>query len=130
MQFISTNSIDDAGLDLTMTEEHYAPGGKLIKTIELEPGGGKVEVNDSNKRKYLTLLARYRLGLSPAPHKTDAFSPQVKAFVEGFYSIIPEQLMETFNEVITWHASKYAHACTVVSKDVRRSRHAHQGFKF
>ncbi len=36
-----------------------------------------VQVKEDNKRMYLTLLARHRLGLSPAPYRHDSFSPQV-----------------------------------------------------
>ena len=42
VQFIIKNDITDAGLDLTMSEEHYASGGKLTETVDLVPGGNKV----------------------------------------------------------------------------------------
>jgi hypothetical protein len=81
-----------------MSEEHYAAGGKLTETVELVPGGAKVNVTDANKKMYLTLLARHRLGLSRRPYNTDSLAPQVKAFVEGFYSIVSEGLLETFDD--------------------------------
>ena len=38
-----------------------------LRTIPLVPGGEKTVVKDSNKKKYLTLLARHRLGLVAQP---------------------------------------------------------------
>jgi len=55
--------------------------GTLLRATNLLPGGDNVAVTDSNKRQYLTLLARLRLGLAPQPHKPESTSPQVRAFI-------------------------------------------------
>ena len=64
--------MDTAGLDLTFVEEQYDSKGKLVKTVPLAPGGAKIAVTDANKKRYLTLLARHRLGLLAQPHLPDA----------------------------------------------------------
>lgn len=97
VKYMLEKDIDDAGLDLTMTEEEYGANGKLLKTIPLVPGGDKVPVKEWNKKRYLTLLARYRLGLLPQPHLPSGICPQMRAVAEGFYSIVPEALMEAFD---------------------------------
>ena len=77
VHFMIENDIDDAGLDLTFTEETYNSKGKLLKTVPLVPDGDKLAVRDSNKKRYLTLLARHRLGLLAQPYLTQTRSPQV-----------------------------------------------------
>eukprot|EP00961_Rhodomonas_salina_P162521 2188996-Rhodomonas_salina.2 len=69
------------------SQEEYGANGKLLKTIPLVPGGDKVPVKEWNKKRYLTLLARYRLGLLPQPHLPSGICPQMRAVAEGFYSI-------------------------------------------
>jgi len=98
VQFMIDNSIDEAGLDLHFVEETYSKTGSLLRSVELLPGGSKVPVNDANKRRYLRLLALHRLALLPQPWKTQEAAPQIRALVEGFYSIIPEELLEPFDE--------------------------------
>jgi hypothetical protein len=92
------SEVDGAGLDLTFTEELYNSKGKLLKTVALIPNGDKVAVTDANKKRYLTLLARYRLNLLNEPALPQARSLQLEAFAEGFYSIIPPGALENFDE--------------------------------
>jgi E3 ubiquitin-protein ligase HUWE1 len=68
VHFMLEKDIDDAGLDLTFAVETYNAKGKLLKTVPLVPEGDKLAVRDSNKKRYLTLLARHRLGLLAQPH--------------------------------------------------------------
>jgi hypothetical protein len=97
VKYMAENSIDDAGLDLMFVEERYSKKGVLLSATPLVPGGDKLPVTDANKKRYLTLLARFRLGLAPAPHRPDSSSPQVAAFLEGFYAMVPEDLLEPFD---------------------------------
>ena len=63
---------------------------KRTKQVDLKPNGGQIEVTDANKIEYLLLLANYRLA-----HRTEK---QIQAFADGFFSIIPKDLVCIFDE--------------------------------
>lgn len=57
--------------------------------IELVPGGRKIPVSNENKHEYVEKLTYYKLYSS--------IQKQVDAFLEGFYELIPKDLVGIFN---------------------------------
>lgn len=51
--------------------------------MDLKPNGRNVLVTDENKDEYIQLIAEYRL--------TTSIKPQLDAFLEGFYEIVPKE---------------------------------------
>lgn len=74
-------------LELTFSVEADEWG--VIKVIDLKPGGRELPVTDENKREYVELLVKHRL--------TNSIKEQVQAFVSGFTSIVPAELVSIFN---------------------------------
>ena len=81
------NSIDGV-LDLTFSEENDFFGQKSV--IELCPNGANVKVTDENKRDYVDAIARHRM--------TSAIQPQIHAFLEGFWNVLPRVSLQLFSD--------------------------------
>lgn len=81
------NDITDI-IDLTFSIEVDDFGTN--KVIDLKPDGHQIAVTETNKHEYVSLITEQRLVL--------AIKDQVNAFLEGFHDIIPEQLIQIFNE--------------------------------
>jgi len=77
-------------MELTFTEEEYDLNGKLIKCVDLIPGGSKKPVTADNKEQYLNALAQYRLGTK--------CEKEIAAFKKGLHEIVPEELLTSFDE--------------------------------
>lgn len=60
-----------------------------VEEIELVPGGKKVQVTNQNKEEYLQKLTYFKL--------YDNIKQQIEAFLEGFYELIPKELISIFN---------------------------------
>lgn len=75
-------------IDLTFSVETDDFG--TCKIVDLIPNGRNIAVTEANKHKYVNLIAQQKLVL--------AIKPQVDAFLEGFYEIIPANLIQIFNE--------------------------------
>jgi E3 ubiquitin-protein ligase HUWE1 len=58
------------------------------KIVELKEGGAKIPVTENNKQEYVRLVVSYRLD--------NSIKDQIKAFLEGFYDIIPRSLIQIF----------------------------------
>jgi len=86
LKWMLDNSIDGV-LELTFSVEADEWG--VLKVIDLKPGGRDLPVNDENKREYVELLVKHRL--------TNSIKEQVQAFVSGFTSIVPAELVSIFN---------------------------------
>jgi hypothetical protein len=71
-----------------MTYREEGPNGKM-RTIELIDNGSEVEVTEKNKHLYVSKLCQYRM--------TKSIADQLKAFLAGFYQIIPSHLIKIFN---------------------------------
>lgn len=69
--------------DMTFTVEHLI--GRDYVEFELVEGGETKKVTNENKREYLQALIEYKM-MKPV-------KMQMKAFLEGFYSIIPHSLI-------------------------------------
>ena len=60
------------------------------KIIDLIPNGRDISVTDENKQEYVKLIVEYRLLTS--------VKDQLDNFLEGFYSMIPRELVSIFDE--------------------------------
>lgn len=60
------------------------------KIIELKPDGENIPVTEENKQEYVKLIVEYRL--------IKSVKNQMDKFLEGFFSIIPQNLIKIFDE--------------------------------
>jgi len=90
VNFMTKNSIDDAGLELVFAHEEVDEKGRTISTHELKPGGSSMEVTDDNKHEYLSLLSEYLL--------RGRYEREISSFLQGFYTLVPEDMASIFEE--------------------------------
>ncbi|XP_066279414.1 apoptosis-resistant E3 ubiquitin protein ligase 1-like isoform X2 [Branchiostoma lanceolatum] len=88
VHYLETNDVKD--MELTFTEEVYDVIGKLVKTVELVPGGVHVQVTNDNKLQYLDSLAQYRLAAT--------VKEELEHFLKGLNELIPDNLLSIFDE--------------------------------
>ena len=74
-------------LDLNFTAETDYFGKK--ETVELKPAGAGVAVTEANKKEYVNLVAEHRM--------ITAIKPQITAFLQGFWELVPKRLISIFN---------------------------------
>eukprot|EP01025_Chloroclados_australasicus_P025412 TRINITY_DN25382_c0_g1_i2.p1 TRINITY_DN25382_c0_g1~~TRINITY_DN25382_c0_g1_i2.p1 ORF type:complete len:386 (+),score=37.31 TRINITY_DN25382_c0_g1_i2:150-1160(+) len=75
-------------LDLTFVAERDFFGRKEM--VELKEGGSKVQVTEDNKWEYVNLVAKHIM--------TDAIKAQIEAYLEGFWDMVPKNLISIFND--------------------------------
>jgi E3 ubiquitin-protein ligase NEDD4 len=63
--------------------------GEMV-TIDLKPGGGEVPVTEDNKKEYVDLVVEYRI--------SKRIKDQFDAFMSGFSELIPQDLINVFDE--------------------------------
>jgi len=81
-------SLEDIGMtEMTFSTESHAFGE--VTVVDLVEGGRDKFVTDDNKLEYIHLLANHRM--------TASIRPQIDAFLEGFYSLVPKQLISLFD---------------------------------
>ncbi|PVG00224.1 HECT-domain-containing protein [Serendipita vermifera] len=87
MTWMLENDITDV-IDETFTtvEDRF---GELV-TIELKPGGADIPVTEANKKEYVEAVIEYRV------HKR--VKEQFDAFMAGFAELIPQDLINVFDE--------------------------------
>ncbi|TFY79299.1 hypothetical protein EWM64_g4713 [Hericium alpestre] len=78
-----TDIIDET---FTTTEERF---GEMV-TIELKPGGEDVPVTEDNKKEYVDHVVEYRI--------SKRVKEQFDAFMSGFSELIPQDLINVFDE--------------------------------
>lgn len=85
--FYRDNDITDV-IDETFTtaEDRF---GEMVM-IELKPGGTDVPVTEENKKEYVECVVEYRI------HKR--VLEQFEAFISGFNELIPQELINVFDE--------------------------------
>ncbi|OZJ02783.1 putative E3 ubiquitin-protein ligase hulA [Bifiguratus adelaidae] len=81
------NDITDV-LDLTFSTEDERFGE--IVTIELKPGGEDIPVTEENKKEYVDLVTQWRIA--------KRVEKQSNAFKQGFNELIPQELINVFDE--------------------------------
>ena len=59
-------------------------------TVEREPGGADVEVTEENKKEYVDCVVEYRI--------SRRVKEQFDAFMSGFSELIPQDLINVFDE--------------------------------
>ena len=74
-------------LDLNFTAETDYFGKKEM--VELKPGGAQCPVTEDNKAEYVKKVCEHRM--------TTAIKPQIEAFLEGFWQLVPRDLISLFN---------------------------------
>merc|ERR1711871_1334063 len=74
-------------LDLNFTAETDYFGKKEM--VELKPGGAQCPVTEDNKAEYVRKVCEHRM--------TTAIKPQIEAFLEGFWQLVPRDLISLFN---------------------------------
>ncbi|KAI9493846.1 hypothetical protein BDB00DRAFT_882925 [Zychaea mexicana] len=87
LQWILDNDITDV-LDLTFSTDDDQFGD--VVTVDLKPGGRDIEVTEENKREYVNLVTEWRI--------SKRVEEQFKAFKEGFNQLIPQDLVNVFDE--------------------------------
>ncbi|KAL6933133.1 probable E3 ubiquitin-protein ligase RSP5 [Hanseniaspora guilliermondii] len=87
LKWMMENEIDGI-LDLTFAVDDEVFGE--IVQVELKPGGKDIEVTDENKKEYVELFTQWKIH--------DRVSAQLKAFMDGFNELIPEDLITVFDE--------------------------------
>ncbi|KAI8882360.1 E3 ubiquitin-protein ligase RSP5 [Backusella circina FSU 941] len=85
--WILENDITDV-LDLNFSTDDDRFGE--VVTVDLIPNGQQIEVTEENKKEYVNLITEWRI------HKR--VEEQFKAFKEGFNQLIPQDLVNVFDE--------------------------------
>jgi len=75
-------------LDLTFSTEDQR-FGELV-TIDLKENGRDIPVTDENKAEYVQLVSEWRI--------QKRVTEQLEAFSEGFHELVPQQLVNVFDE--------------------------------
>ncbi|XP_028966633.1 E3 ubiquitin-protein ligase HUWE1 [Galendromus occidentalis] len=86
--FLLEHKVEELGYDLTFSLEVQEFGANSIK--DLKQNGRHIVVTEETKHEYVRLVCQEKM--------TGAIRPQLNAFLEGFYEIIPKQLISIFNE--------------------------------
>ncbi|CBQ68081.1 probable ubiquitin-protein ligase [Sporisorium reilianum SRZ2] len=87
LQWMLDNSIEGIVEEtFTAVEDKF---GEMV-TVELKPGGEEVEVTDENKKDYVDLMTEWRI--------SKRVEEQFKAFISGFTELIPQDLINVFDE--------------------------------
>lgn len=87
LKWILENSIDGI-LDLTFSADDERFG--QVVTVDLKSDGRNIEVLDDNKKEYIELFTQWKI--------CDRVEEQFKAFMDGFNELIPEDLVNVFDE--------------------------------
>ncbi|KAI8361810.1 hypothetical protein EDC96DRAFT_512588 [Choanephora cucurbitarum] len=87
LTWILNNDITDI-LELTFSTDDDRFGEMV--TVDLIPNGQQIEVTEENKKEYVNLITEWRI------HKR--VEEQFKAFKEGFNQLIPQDLINVFDE--------------------------------
>uniref|UniRef100_A0A914KKJ5 HECT-type E3 ubiquitin transferase n=1 Tax=Meloidogyne incognita TaxID=6306 RepID=A0A914KKJ5_MELIC len=88
LEFLLNNSIEALGYDLMFCVEVEEFGVRSSR--QLKDNGSKLLVTDANKQEYVHLMCQMKM--------TGSIRQQLNAFLEGFYELIPRNLISIFNE--------------------------------
>lgn len=88
LQWMLDNDISGGILEQTFSTEDERFG---VMTVEdLKPGGRDIEVTNENKKEYVDLMVKWRI--------EKRIAEQFQAFKEGFQELIPQDLINVFDE--------------------------------
>ncbi|VDN03027.1 unnamed protein product [Thelazia callipaeda] len=88
LEFLLNNPIEDLGTELTFSLEVEEFGVQKMRM--LIENGSSIPVTDENKEEYVKLVCQMKM--------TGSINQQLKAFLDGFYEIIPKNLISIFDE--------------------------------
>ncbi|KAG8199864.1 hypothetical protein JTE90_015857 [Oedothorax gibbosus] len=88
LAYLQDNAVGSLGYDLTFSVEVQEFG--VTEVRDLKPNGRNIPVTEETKFDYVKLVCQEKM--------TGAIRKQLKAFLEGFYEIIPKRLISIFNE--------------------------------
>lgn len=81
---LQAENVEEMCLDFTIEESVMG----CHKVVELIPDGANVNVTDANKREFVERYCNYVL--------KDRYLNQIKAFLAGFYSVVPRSFLSIF----------------------------------
>lgn len=87
LEWTLNNDITDI-LELTFSVEDDQFGE--IVTVDLKPGGRDIPVDNDNKREYVELVTEWKI--------SRRVEEQFKSFLAGFNELIPQELVNVFDE--------------------------------
>ncbi|GKT52539.1 E3 ubiquitin-protein ligase RSP5 [Colletotrichum spaethianum] len=88
LQWMLDNDISGGILEQTFSTEDERFG---VMTVEdLIPGGRDIEVTNENKKEYVDLMVKWRI--------EKRIAEQFQAFKDGFHELIPQDLVNVFDE--------------------------------
>jgi E3 ubiquitin-protein ligase HUWE1 len=85
LKWILENDITDV-LESTFSVQSEEFG--VMKLVDLKPNGSKIPVTNENKEEYVKLITEHKM--------TTSIKPQISAFLEGFYELVPTNLVSIF----------------------------------
>lgn len=88
LQWMLDNDISGGILEQTFSTEDERFG--VVTEEDLIPGGRDIEVTNENKKEYVELMVKWRI--------EKRIEEQFKAFKEGFSELIPQDLINVFDE--------------------------------
>ncbi|XP_045889398.1 E3 ubiquitin-protein ligase NEDD4a isoform X1 [Micropterus dolomieu] len=86
LMWILENDPTDLDLRFTIDEELFGQ----TRQHELKPGGTDIVVTNDNKKEYIHLVMQWRF--------VNRIQKQMSAFKEGFFELIPQDLIKIFDE--------------------------------
>jgi len=88
LQWMLDNDISGGILEQTFSTEDERFG--VMTTEDLIPGGRDTDVTNENKKEYVDLMVKWRI--------EKRIAEQFQAFKEGFHELIPQELINVFDE--------------------------------
>lgn len=88
LQWMLDNDISGGILEQTFSTEDERFG--VLTTEDLIPDGRNIEVTNENKKEYVDLMVKWRI--------EKRIAEQFQAFKEGFQELIPQDLINVFDE--------------------------------
>ncbi|XP_035538162.1 E3 ubiquitin-protein ligase NEDD4a isoform X2 [Morone saxatilis] len=86
LMWILENDPTDLDLRFTIDEELFGQ----THQHELKPGGAEIVITNDNKKEYIHLVMQWRF--------VNRIQKQMSAFKEGFFELIPQDLIKIFDE--------------------------------
>ncbi len=81
------HNVSELGYNLTFSTEVQEFG--VTEARDLKPNGSNIIVTEENKMEYIQLVTQMKM--------TAGIQKQLNALLEGFYDIIPKELITIFN---------------------------------
>uniref|UniRef100_A0A8C7ZNU7 E3 ubiquitin-protein ligase n=1 Tax=Oryzias sinensis TaxID=183150 RepID=A0A8C7ZNU7_9TELE len=86
LKWILDNDPEDLDMRFTIDEERFGE----THQHELKPGGADIVITNENKKEYIDMVMQWRF-----VHRVQK---QMAAFKEGFFELVPEDLIKIFDE--------------------------------